>query len=119
VARHPEGAFFRGWLGIDDTADAVLAGPWPRWHGDVITLPPGAEVLARDAGTVQAFALPNAIGVQFHPEATPAIMRGWAERSPQSGIDPVALHAESEHLFAAQRAARELLFAELVSRSGV
>ena len=25
VARHAEGAFFRGWLGIDDTDDAVLA----------------------------------------------------------------------------------------------
>jgi GMP synthase-like glutamine amidotransferase len=118
VARMPDGRFFRGWFGIDDTADPILAGPWPRWHGDAITPPPGAEVLARDAGTVQAFRLPNAIGVQFHPEATPAIMRDWAARSPQGAVDIAALEADGARLFGARRAAREALYASLLRHAG-
>ena len=119
VRRHPEGTFFRGWRGIDDTADPVLAGPWPRWHGDVITAPPGAEVIASDAGTVQAFRLPNAIGVQFHPEATPDLMQGWARLSPPGSVDAAALAEDSARLFEARSAARDALFAALLRQAGV
>lgn len=118
VQRHPDGVFHRGWLGIDDTAESVMRGPWPRWHGDVITPPPQAEVIARDAGTVQAFGLPNAIAVQFHPEATPDIMRGWAARTPDGVVDRDALATESARRFAECRLAREALFADLLRRAG-
>ena len=118
VQRHPDGVFHRGWLSIDDTAEPVMRGPWPRWHGDVITPPPQAEVIARDAGTVQAFGLPNAIAVQFHPEATPDIMRGWAARTPDGVVDRDALATESERRFAERRLAREALFADLLRRAG-
>lgn len=118
VQRHPDGVFHRGWLGIDDTAESVMRGPWPRWHGDVITPPPQAEVIARDAGTVQAFGLPNAIAVQFHPEATPDIMRGWAARTPDGVVDRDALATESARRFAERRLAREALFADLLRRAG-
>ncbi|NKC30755.1 glutamine amidotransferase-related protein [Falsiroseomonas selenitidurans] len=117
VARHPEGRFFRGWLGIEETADPALAGPWPRWHGDVIIPPPEAEVLARDAGTVQAFALPNAIAVQFHPEATPALLRDWARLSPEGAVAPGTLD-NSETLFAERASARARLFTALMERAG-
>lgn len=118
VARIASGAFHRGWLGIAEASEPALAGPWPRWHGDTITPPPGAEVLARDAGTVQAFALPNAIGVQFHPEATPDLLRDWAAQAPPGSFDAAALAADGERFFAAGAAARAALFAMLLRRAG-
>ncbi|WP_439597072.1 type 1 glutamine amidotransferase [Falsiroseomonas sp.] len=119
VQRHPDGSFYRGWRGIDDTAEPAFAGPWPRWHGDVITPPPQAEVIARDAGTVQAFRLPKAIAVQFHPEATPEIMQNWASLSPPGAVDEAALAEDSARLFPARTEAREALFAALLREAGV
>jgi GMP synthase (glutamine-hydrolysing) len=117
-ARMADGRFFRGWLGIEEARDPIFAGPWPRWHGDTITLPPGAELLARDAGTVQALALPRAIGVQFHPEATPDILRAWAERfTPPGLVDIAALEAASAQHYPAREAARAALFAEMLRRA--
>jgi len=116
--RMSDGRFFRGWHRIEDSADAVFAGPWPRWHGDSITAPPVAEILARDAGTVQAFALPGAIGVQFHPEATPEILQEWAGQPSSLGkVDPHALAEASAALYPAREAARDALFAELLRRA--
>lgn len=116
--RDPDGRFFRGWHGIAEAANPVLAGPWPRWHGDVITAPPGAEVLARDEGTVQALALPRAVGVQFHPEATPDLLQDWAARgATPAGFDRAALAADSARLFPVREAARAALFAWLLARA--
>lgn len=119
VARHAEGVFHRGWIGNEEAAEPFLEGVWPRWHGDVITPPPQATVLARDAGTVQCFALPNAIAVQFHPEATPAIMDNWAGLSAPGVVDRGAMLDQGAVLFEERRAAREALFAELLRRAGV
>lgn len=117
-ARMVDGTFFRGWMGIEHAAEPVFAGPWPRWHGDAITPPEGSTILAQDAGTIQAFALPRAIGVQFHPEATPEILQAWGEHFAQRGeIDVPALVSESEQRFAERAAAREALFATLVARA--
>jgi GMP synthase (glutamine-hydrolysing) len=118
VAPMPDGRFFRGWIGLEQAADPALAGPWPRWHGDAIAPPPAAEVLARDAGTVQAFTLPNAIGVQFHPEATPDLLQDWARLSPPGSVDAAALAADSRRHFASRAAARDALFAMLLRRAG-
>jgi GMP synthase (glutamine-hydrolysing) len=116
--RMHDSRFFRGWYGIEEARDPVFAGPWPRWHGDTITLPPGAELLARDAGTVQALALPRAIGVQFHPEATPPILQSWAEIfTPPGLVDAAALAEASARHYPAREAARAALFAELLRRA--
>lgn len=117
-ARMADGRFYRGWFGVERVADPVLAGPWPRWHGDAIAAPPGAQVLAEDEGTVQAFALPRAVGVQFHPEATPAILQGWAARfTPPGLVDAGALAADSARHYPARAAARADLFAWLIRRA--
>ena len=106
-ARMADGRFFRGWFGMEEVRDPVFAGPWPRWHGDAITAPPDAEVIARDAGTVQ-----------FHPEATPDILKTWAERfTPAGVVDVAALEAESARWFPARAGARAALFGELVGRA--
>lgn len=117
-SRMSDGRFFRGWFGIERAADPVLAGPWPRWHGDAITAPPGSEVLAEDAGTIQALALPGAVGVQFHPEATAEILQGWAERfTPSGAVDTTVLAADSARHYPARTAARAALFAWLLRRA--
>jgi GMP synthase-like glutamine amidotransferase len=57
----------------------VPSGPWLAWHEDAVTPPPGARVLAQDDICVQAFAAGSHLGVQFHPEVTPAIVDGWID----------------------------------------
>ncbi len=74
-----------GWLAVETlAADVVPAGRWLQWHRDAFTLPPGAELLARSAVCVQAFRHGPHVGVQFHPEVTPAIALGWARDYPES-----------------------------------
>jgi GMP synthase (glutamine-hydrolysing) len=67
-------------------ADPLL-GPVPagapavHWNNDlVVEPPPGAVVLSRSAGTVQALRLGSrAWGVQFHPEVDVATLGLWAD----------------------------------------
>jgi GMP synthase (glutamine-hydrolysing) len=86
-----------GW--VAPTSDVEqLRGPWLSWHYDVIDLPPGAVELARRDGVLQAFALGPHLGLQFHPEVTPAIWRVWAQDQPEivarHAGDPAALARE-------------------------
>lgn len=74
-----------------------------QWHWDeVLTLPPGAVHLAASpAYPHQAFRVgERAWGVQFHPEAGPALTQGWARADEaalkEAGEDAYALAAEVE-----------------------
>ncbi|GAA2248778.1 type 1 glutamine amidotransferase [Rarobacter faecitabidus] len=61
-------------LAVEATADPDVL----HWHGDSVTLPPGATLLAYTERTpVQAFSLGSAIGLQFHLEVTPAHLAQW------------------------------------------
>ncbi len=52
-----------------------------QWHGDTFDLPDGAKLLySGDLVRNQAFRVGNAIGLQFHLEVTPEIVRDWVER---------------------------------------
>lgn len=74
-------------VGILDI-DLVEPDPWlgdhvgtigaMRWNSDVVSLPPGATLLARSA-TVDndAFRYGSALGMQFHLEADDRVMRLW------------------------------------------
>ncbi|HWI72866.1 MAG TPA: type 1 glutamine amidotransferase [Baekduia sp.] len=74
-----------GWLDVETLApDVVPPGPWLQWHRDAFTLPPGAELLARSPVCAQAFRSGPHLGVQFHPEVTPAIALDWAAHFPES-----------------------------------
>lgn len=67
-----------------------------HWNGDVATaLPLGAARLASAPdGTVQAVRFgPLAWGVQFHPEASAAVVAGWAV--PRSPDRPVPAHVQA------------------------
>ncbi|WP_405219564.1 type 1 glutamine amidotransferase [Agrococcus sp. Ld7] len=82
---HREGAVDA--VGILDI-DLIEPDPWlgdyvgtvgaMRWNSDVVSLPPGATLLARSA-TVDndAFRYGSALGMQFHLEADDRVMRLW------------------------------------------
>ncbi|MEM9135588.1 MAG: aminotransferase [Actinomycetota bacterium] len=77
-----------------------LDGPWFEWHGDALTAPPGAEVLAEDEVGIQGFRLRRNLG-QFHPEVGVDHLRWWLDHGGAAalradGIDPGALLAETE-----------------------
>ena len=66
-----------GWVEIDSDEPAIAAGPWLEWHSDVVTLPPGAVELARNAMGPQAWRVGRTLATQFHPEATETILARW------------------------------------------
>jgi GMP synthase-like glutamine amidotransferase len=69
----------RGWTLVETSQPhRIAAGPWLAWQHDVITLPDTATILAENRFGPQAFQIGRHLGVQFHPEATPAAVRRWA-----------------------------------------
>lgn len=77
-----------GWFSVTTTDQAQLpAGPWMEAHWDTFTVPPGAERLAWTQGAEQAFRLGPHLGVQFHPEITPAVFETWAGVWQATGFD--------------------------------
>src|ERR1041384_1465940 len=89
-----------GWLPVrSNDPDLVSEGPWFQWHFDVFTAPPGADVLAVTDIGAQAFVAGRSLGLQFHPEVTPAIMEEWVRVYPHElraeGVDPKGLLAET------------------------
>ncbi len=111
-----------GWVPVPSTdVQAVPGGPWLSWHEDAVTPPPNARVLARDDVGVQAFGAGPHLGVQFHPEVTPAIVDAWIAADGRAladrVYDPDTLRAQTaEH--AAKAAPQALrLFSRWLARS--
>ena len=118
---------FCGWHENDEVADPLWRGPWVRWHSDHLEVPAATEVLARDRGTAQAFhhrdaSGTNAVGVQFHPEASPQDADLWASKTPdmraRAGTTPEAVAAQGAAL-EGHHAALDALFTEMLRRAGV
>jgi GMP synthase (glutamine-hydrolysing) len=77
-----------GWTTVDSGEPAtVAAGPWLEFHFDTFTTPPGAERLATSTLCDQAFRAGPHLGVQFHPEITPAVYDTWARRWAGTGLE--------------------------------
>jgi GMP synthase-like glutamine amidotransferase len=67
-----------GWFDVGSSVPQHLAdGPWFQWHGDVVDVPPGATVLARNELCPQAWQLGRTLATQFHPEVNDAIVARW------------------------------------------
>jgi GMP synthase-like glutamine amidotransferase len=104
-----------GWLPVrSNDPELVGEGPWFQWHFDVFTAPPGADVLAVTDIGPQAFVSGRSLGLQFHPEVTPAIMEEWVRVYPHElkaeGVDPKGMLAETKRRAAeAKRATWRLL----------
>lgn len=74
-AREPE----IGWKEIvSDLPEVIADGPWMQWHYDVVTVPAGAQEIARSAIGPQAWRMARSFCTQFHPEATETMIRRWA-----------------------------------------
>jgi GMP synthase-like glutamine amidotransferase len=90
-----------GWhLVSSDLPELVPDGPYVQWHSDCFEVPPGAREVARNAVGPQAYVLDSAVGLQFHPEATPEVVRRWCvgglEELTRHGVDPSAFVAEAD-----------------------
>ncbi|WP_035756606.1 type 1 glutamine amidotransferase [Granulicoccus phenolivorans] len=85
-------------------------------HHDVVSvLPPGATELARSKKYPnQAFRLGSALGVQFHPEASPELVGKWADQDGQNGRELVRRLREVDDRVAANSRAVIAAFAEQV-----
>ncbi len=85
--------------------------PQPSMHADaVVDLPRGAVWLAASPMyPYQAFRIGSAWGVQFHPEAGPETLRGWADSHDDVDTDAVlaAYAARADEVRAAGRALAE------------
>jgi GMP synthase-like glutamine amidotransferase len=87
----------RGWVSIETFApELVAAGPWMSWHDDMIELPRGAELLARNPSGPQAYRLGRHLGLQFHPEVTAEIVEAWIGAYGDGSFDPTVMRAETE-----------------------
>jgi GMP synthase-like glutamine amidotransferase len=104
VSRAPETEL--GWIDVD--GEDGYGGRWFTWHEDVFDLPAGATELARAASGPQAFAVGASVGLQFHPEVTPAIVDDWLAGARDEVPDPEPIRAETAGTVGA---ARERAFA--------
>ena len=112
VSRAPETEI--GWVDVE--GDDGFGGRWFTWHEDVFDLPPGATELARAASGVQAFAVGPSVGLQFHPEVTPAIVDDWLDGAPGAVADPEPMRAETTETVAAARARAFALMDRIAAR---
>jgi GMP synthase-like glutamine amidotransferase len=91
-----------GWLSVASTEPVLIdSGPWLQWHFDRFTVPSHVPVLARTALANQAFVYGRALGLQFHPEVTDAVLESWlssGESLQGLGIDPQPLIEQSRTL---------------------
>lgn len=90
-----------GWVTVEtDDPSFVPAGPWFQWHSDRWTLPAGAREIARNAAASQAYVLRRNLAVQFHPELTSGMLKGWLDNggvheARARGVDPDELYART------------------------
>jgi GMP synthase-like glutamine amidotransferase len=91
-----------GWAVVEsDDPDLIEVGPWFQFHHDRWVLPPGAREVARSPLASQAFVIGRSLAVQFHPELTAAMLRGWNDNGGSDylrahGLDPDELVARTE-----------------------
>lgn len=106
LARVLGGTSFRGerseigWLPVRSRDDSLVPeGPWFQWHFDTFTPPPGSRLVADSQVGPQAYTIGRSLGLQFHPEVTPAIMDRWVaiyrHELDQEGVDPDRLLEET------------------------
>lgn len=129
TARRADGHHENGWRTITSAAPDVIAeGPWMEFHFDTFTAPPDSEILARSEHCDQAFRRGCHLGLQFHPEITPAEFETWVSRWTgtsiearfgELGITTEGLRAETAERAEASRLASWQLFDDFGRRSGL
>jgi GMP synthase-like glutamine amidotransferase len=117
LARQPE----IGFVEVETSdPDLVPTGPWTAFHVDVLEPPADATVVARNECGIQAFVLPGALGVQFHPEVRPSVLADWSHRFPDlvldAGLQPADLVAQARDREDDSRAAAYALVDAFLAR---
>jgi GMP synthase (glutamine-hydrolysing) len=99
-----------GWVDVS----GEVAGRWFAWHFDTFVPPPGARELGRTAAALQGFASGPHLGLQFHPEVTPAIVDDWISVGGRDldsqRLDAQAIRADTARESAQARAGAYALF---------
>jgi GMP synthase (glutamine-hydrolysing) len=118
-----------GWRSItSEDPEIVAEGPWMEFHFDTFVTPPQAERLAVSARSDQAFRDGVHLGVQFHPEITPASFETWVARwsgtplearLPELGVSTEGLRAETAVRAEDSRRASWQLFDAFATRAGL
>lgn len=100
--------------GREDPISAAVQGPMVSWHHDSWDLPPDGTLLAVSAQYPQILRVGAAIGMQFHPEVTPEIFKGWVRRDGHSlregGMDPIEFLTSVQESEQALRGRADRLF---------
>ena len=108
VYEHPEKHVEIGYYEIHPTPHGLEFGNWPsrvyQWHREGFDLPSGAMQLAtsQSAFSNQAMVYGAAVGVQFHPEITYAMVNRWSSSNPHRLTMPGAKDRPSQlsdHLY--------------------
>lgn len=108
VALHPEAHVEIGYHDVQPIKSVYDEGDWPtrvfQWHKEGFTVPSGGDLvtLGGEAFPNQAFRYgETAVGIQFHPEITYAMVSRWSGHNPhkldQVGAQPRA-HQMNEHI---------------------
>jgi GMP synthase-like glutamine amidotransferase len=122
-----------GWWPVDTVpgpgAQTWLAGLPGRfevfhWHGETFSLPPGAVQLARNGHCEQqAFAIGNALGLQFHVEVTAPMVEEWVglyaadlDSSSPAVQAPATIRERLEERALAMRAVADHLYGQWTAR---
>lgn len=93
-----------GWMAMaSDDPGLIDPGPWFQWHFDRFTPPAGVPVIARTELASQAFSVGRSLGVQFHPELTPAVLQCWLDSGGDTelaarGVDAAELMTQTRRL---------------------
>ena len=91
-----------GWYEVEAVnGSGIAAGPWFEFHFDHCLVPESATVWATSPSAVQAFAIGNHVGVQFHPEIDHVQLLDWFaggdDEARDFGVDVDALVEQTEH----------------------
>lgn len=114
-----------GWYDIEAQNDSgIEAGPWFEFHFDQCTLPPQAILLATSPRAIQAFAVGNDFGVQFHPEIDDRQLADWFaagldEVARDFGIEPSELIAQTARETPSARKRTAALVDVFLARAGL
>lgn len=110
-----------GWYEIEtDEPRLVPPGPWAHYNSEGFSVPAGATRIATSPCGPGAFLVGPHLGVQFHPEATPAIVDEWAEMGAETlarrGVDRDQIRVQGERHGAGAAQQAFALFDAWISR---
>jgi GMP synthase-like glutamine amidotransferase len=103
-----------GWIDVE--GEDGYGGRWFAWHEDEFTLPPGTRALARAPSGLHAFAAGASVGLQYHPEVTPAIIDAWLATVGRTVADPERLRRETAREAPDARSRAFALFDRIAAR---